>query len=90
MLNEVNNSIKMSPSLTIFEDEKFVKLKQFCSGRVSIFIQTSLYRAVKLTFPRNISGLSQDDSIKNEMGQGSMGQVISVLSPDMFVPVYQA
>lgn len=48
-------------------------------------MHSSLYRAANLTFPRNISGLSEGGSIKTEMSQGSMGEATGVLTFDIFI-----
>lgn len=87
MLEEANHAIKMSTPLASFDIDKCKKLKQFCSRRIPIFIHPSLYRTVRLTFPRDIGRMSQDESIKNEMSQISMEQVIGDLIPGMFVLV---
>ena len=45
-----------------------------CKGlaeRVPIVLHPSLYRAVKLTYPRDIGGLAHDRVITNEMGRPS-------------------
>ena len=65
------------------------KLKQFCSGRAPVLVHPSLYRALKLTFPWDVGGLSADGSVKTEMGQGSMGEAVGILSPSMFKPASQ-
>lgn len=44
---------------------------------------------IKLTFPKDIGRLSQDGSIKTEMGLGSMGHIIGVLRPGMLVSEVQ-
>ena len=55
-------------------------------GRVPVVLHPSLYRAVKLTFPRDIGGLAHDGAITNEMATGSMNQTVGVLTPAMFSP----
>ena len=49
-------------------------------------LHPSLYRAVKLTFLRDIRGLAHDKAITNEMATGSMSQTVGVLTPAMFSP----
>lgn len=61
-------------------------MKQFCVDRAPVFILPSLYRALKLTYSRNIGGFSVDGSIKNGMGHESVGEGVSVLSPTIFKP----
>ena len=55
-------------------------------GKVPIVFHPSLYRAAKLTFPRDIGGLAQDGAITNEMATDSMSQTVGVLTPAMFSP----
>ena len=55
-------------------------------GRVPVVLHPSLYRAVKLTFLRDIGDLAHDGAITNEMAKGYMSQTISVLTPAMFSP----
>ena len=43
-------------------------------------MQLSLYRAVKLTFSREIGGLAHDGAISNEMSTGSMSQTVGILT----------
>ena len=55
-------------------------------GRVPVVLHPSLYRAIKLTFPRDVGGLAHDGAIDNEMATGSMSQTVGVLTPAMFSP----
>ena len=55
-------------------------------GRVPVVLHPSLYRALKLTFPRDVGGLAHDGAIDNEMATGSMSQTVGVLTPAMFSP----
>ena len=60
-----------------------------CKGlieRVPVVLHLSVYRAVKLTFPRDIGDLAHDRAITNEMATGSMSQTVGVLTPAMFSP----
>ena len=69
--------------------EEVKKLRAHCSGRVPVLLHPSLYRKVKLTFPKYIGGLSHDGSIDNEMGHKPIETAVGVLSPSMFAPVDQ-
>ena len=90
MVEEALKSFKnIMPPLAIIENDLLNKLKQFCSGRAPVLVHPSLYRALKLTFPWDVGGLSADGSVKNEMGQGSMGEAVGILSPSMFKPASQ-
>lgn len=62
-------------------------LHQYCPGSGPVFIHPPLYRAVMLTFPRDIGGLFLEGTIKSEMDQRSTGQAIGVLTTSMYVPV---
>ena len=55
-------------------------------GRVPVVLHPSLYRAIKLTFPRDVGGLAHDGAIDNEMATGPMSQTVGVLTPAMFSP----
>ena len=55
-------------------------------GRVPVVFHPSLYRAVKLTYPRDIGGLAHDGVITNEMATGSMTLTIGVRTPAIFSP----
>lgn len=82
MLGEANSAIASALALMENETGK-IETVLFSEG----LVHSSLYRSVKLTFPRDI-GLKKP-VIKNEMGQDSMGLAIGVLTPGMFVPVKQ-
>ena len=79
MLGEANEAL--GPSAIIKDDLHSCK---GLVGRVPVVLHPSLYRAVKLTFPRDIGGLAHDDAITNEMATVFMSQTISVLTPAMF------
>lgn len=50
-------------------------------GEVPVYMHPSFYRTAKLTFPRDIGGLSEDGTIKTEIGKGP--------DTDMFVLIGQ-
>ena len=81
MLADANEALG---SISFIKDDS-----QSCKGligRVPVVLHPSLYRAVKLTFPRDIGGLAHDGAITNEMATGSMSQTVGVLTPVMFSP----
>ena len=81
MLAEANEALGL---ISILEDDH-----NSCKGligRIPVVLHPSLYRAVKLTFPRDIGGLAYDGAITNEMATGSMSQTVGVLTPAMFTP----
>ena len=84
MLREANSAFSMSIPLAVWHHPDLKKMKSCCSGRVPVFMHPSLYRAAKLTFPRDVGGVSQDGTINNEMGVDPMGPAIGVLTPSMF------
>lgn len=53
------------------------------------YVHLSLYRALKLTFPWDIGGISHDGTIKTSIGIGSMGKAVGVLTPTMFKEDFQ-
>ena len=81
MLGEANEAL--GPVSFIKDDSDSCK---GLIGRVPVVLHPSLYRAVKLTFPRDIGGLAHDGAITNEMATGSMSQTVGVLTPAMFSP----
>ena len=84
MLKEANTAFNMSIPLAVWHHPDLKKLKAYCLGRVPVFMHPSLYRASKLTFPRDVGGVSQDGSINNSMGVDPMGPAIGILTPSMF------
>ena len=75
MVTEANQAFGPISSL-ITEREKIKNV----SGRVLILLHPSLYRPLKLTFPRDIGGLAHDSIITKELGLGSISQIVGVLS----------
>ena len=60
-----------------------------CKGlaeSVPVVLHPSLYRAVKLTYPRDIGGLAHDRVITNEIATDLMSQTVGDLIPAMFSP----
>lgn len=66
-IEEANMSLKLVSPVTYMNDNQMIELKQ---GRIPVFIHSSLYRALKLTFLELIDGQSLDDNIKSEIGTG--------------------
>lgn len=82
---EANDAFSLCPPPPAYFDDRNVKrLQQYCAGRLPLFVHPSLYRALKLTFPLDIGGLSPDNTVRIEMGTGSIGQDVGVLSSAMF------
>lgn len=85
MLEEANNAFKINPPLAIiYNSEK--KAKTILCVEGSIFVHSSLYKALQFTYLQGIGGHSHDCAIKTVMGQGSMGEVVGVLDQTMFKP----
>lgn len=81
MIEEAKTFLKLLPPAAYMYDERMTKLKQFCSGKVLVFVHP-----LKLTFPGDIDGLSLEDIIKTKVGQGSMGQGIGVFTSAIINP----
>lgn len=77
------------PNIRMFELENhnLKNLRQFCSGRVPVLLHPSLYRAIKLTYPTDVGGIVTEGRMTSELGVGSLGQSVGVLSPADFRPV---
>lgn len=84
MVMEAKQVFGIVPPIAFFDNDNVKKLNQYCSGELLLFVHPSLYRALKLTFSLDIGSLSPDDSIMTEMGTGSMGESVSVLTLAMF------
>lgn len=69
MLGDANSHFCMTHPLDHLEDKRKVHLSQFYSGRVLVFMYSSHYKTVRLRFPRDIGGLSENGTIKIEMNQ---------------------
>ena len=76
MLGETNEAL--GPLSFIKDDPNSCK---GLVGRVPVVLHPSLYRATKLTLPRDIRSLAQDETICNEIVTGSMSQIVGVLTP---------
>ena len=62
-----------------------LKKLSFCSGRVLIYVHPSFYRSLKLWFPLDVGGLSRDGRVITELGTGSLGHAIGILTPENFL-----
>lgn len=69
MVGDANSHFCITHPLAHLEDKRKVHLYQFHSGRVPVFMYSSHYKTVRLTFPRDIGGLSENGTIKIEMNQ---------------------
>ena len=79
MLGEANKAF--SPISYIKDDLNSCK---GLVGRVPVVLHPFLYKAVKLTYPRDVGSLAHDGVITNEIATGSMSQTVGVLTPAMF------
>lgn len=66
--------------LAVFDSANVKRLKQFCSGRIQLFINISLYRAIILMISWDISVLFPYGTVKSETGTGLMVHTISALT----------
>ena len=78
MLGEANEALG-----PIYFKDNLISCKGLV-GRVPVVLHPSLYRALKLTYPRDVEGLAHDGAITNEMATRSMSQTVGVLAPAMF------
>ena len=62
-------------------------MNTFCSGRAPIYVHPSLYRALKVLYPRDVGSISRTNRVTVELGRGSMGQAVGVLTSTDFRPV---
>ena len=60
------------------------KCISFCSGMVPILVHLSLYRSLKLRFPIDVSGITRDNRVTTELGNGSLRQAVGILNPEGF------
>lgn len=67
--------------------EDLKKLAKLYAVRVSVLLNPSLYRALILTFLIDIGSNVTNGQITTNIGIGSLGQSIGVLSPADFNPV---
>ena len=58
-----------------------------CKGRVPILLHPSFYRALKLRFPGDVGGIAEDGIVSTELGQGSLGHAVGILTQQDFRPV---
>lgn len=63
------------------------KLRQYCAGWVPVLLHPSLYRCIKLTYPRDVGGIVLEGRMTSELGVGSLGQSVGVLTDADFRPV---
>lgn len=89
MLSHLFEAREAFPNIRILELENSTlkKLRHFCSGRVPVLLHPSLYRAVKLIYPTDVGGIVLDGRITTELGTGSLGQSVGVLTNVDFHPV---
>ena len=79
MLGEANEAID---TISISKDD--INSCKDLVGRIPVVLPPLLHRAVKLTFPQDIGGLTHDGAITNEIATSSMSKTVSVLIPAMF------
>lgn len=72
MIKEANMSLKLVPQMAYMNDNQMIELKKYSTGSLPVYVHPSLYRALKLMFPGDIVSLSLDDTVKSEMGTGSI------------------
>lgn len=63
------------PDIRVFElgSPDIKKISKLCSGRVSLLLHPSLYKAVKVTYPMDLGSIVLDGRITTELGTWSLG-----------------
>ena len=74
-------------NLVELEHSSLKKCIPYCSGRVPILVQPSLYRSIKLRFPIDVGGITRDNRVTTELGTSSLRQAVGILTPKDFRPV---
>ena len=73
--------------LAELEHSSLKKCITFCSDRVPILVNPSLYNSLKLRFPIDVGGITRDNRVTTELSTGSLRQAIGILTPKDFRPV---
>lgn len=75
-------------NIHVFElgSPKLKKLAKFCAGRVLVLLYPSLYKALRLTYPIDISSIVRNEWMTSKFGTGNLGQSVGVLIPTDFRP----
>ena len=60
------------------------KMLSYYSIRVLIYAHCSFYRTLNLKFPMDVVGLSRDDRVTTEIGTGSLGHAVVILTREDF------
>lgn len=77
------------PDIRVFETgtPELKKLSHFCAESVPVVLHPSVYRAAKLTFPMDVGRIVPGGRMTTELGTGSLGHSVGVLSPADFRPI---
>ena len=63
------------------------KILNNCAGRVLIYVHPSFYNSLKLRYSLDVGGISRDGQVTTELGTGSLGRAVGILTPEDFRPV---
>lgn len=63
------------------------KLRHICGVMVPVLLHPSLYRTVKFIYPTDVVGIVLEGRITSELGTGSVGQSVEVITSGNFRPV---
>lgn len=86
MLNAARDAV---PNLQLVDTEspRVKELAKQCTGRTPVLVSPSLYTALTLTFPLDVSGINTTlGRINKELGQDNLGQAVGKLLPEYFEP----
>ena len=60
------------------------KMLTHCASRFPIYVHPCFYRSLKLRYPLDVGGISRDDRFTTELGTGSLGQAVGILTTEDF------
>lgn len=77
----IQPQVRLGPSLLL---QRGLRHSPPIPGRVPVLIHPSLYRPLKLIFPKDVSGIVTNGWIMSNLGTGTPGQSVGVLTPADF------
>ena len=83
----IEEAISAFPDLKMADctDISLRELQELCVGRVPVLVHPTLYRAMKLKFPRDVGSLAlRPGEITSGMCSGDLGPAATVLGPEHF------
>ena len=77
-------------SLAELEHPSHRKMMSQRLGRVPIYVHPCFYKSLKLRYPLDVSGVSRDGRVTNELGTGSLRHAVGILTPEDFPAVVES